>query len=77
MRQLTADEIRALRACPCMKVRAAEQVYHINRNALYRLMDSGALPFVHVGTVRLLRTEALEKLVLEGLPAAAEGPVNG
>jgi excisionase family DNA binding protein len=62
VKKLTNAEILALRACPCLKVREAEQVFRINRNRLYRLMADGSLPFVQLGTVRLIRTEALESL---------------
>jgi excisionase family DNA binding protein len=51
-----------------MRVRDAVACTNVNRNRIYRLMADGALPFVKVGSVRLIPTEALRRLCLEGLP---------
>jgi hypothetical protein len=66
MRQLSAEEIRALRESPCMRVREAEQVYRFNRNKIYAWMRDGTLSFVTVGDVQMPRTESLERIAREG-----------
>jgi excisionase family DNA binding protein len=62
MRALTAAEITALLACPVMRVRQAEAVFKINRNRLYAMMADGSLPFVMIGSSRLIRTETLQNM---------------
>jgi excisionase family DNA binding protein len=75
-RRLSAEEIAALWQCPALPVRKAEQAAQISRNKLYALMSEGALPFVMLGRLRLIRTDALRKLVTEGLPPDQEKAVS-
>jgi excisionase family DNA binding protein len=71
MRFLSADERAALMACPCLRTRQAEVLFNINRNALYRLMREGELPYTMVGTVRLIRVADLQRLITPKIPAVA------
>jgi hypothetical protein len=69
MRQLTAAEIAAARACPTMRVRTAGQIYPgMNRNRCYALMRSGHLEFVTIGRAPYPKTASLERIAAEGLP---------
>jgi hypothetical protein len=67
---LSPEEIAHARACPLMRVRTAAQIYTgLNRNRIYTLMHVGTLPYVVIGNQKFPKTEALERLAREGVPA--------
>lgn len=62
-RKFTPEEIRAGRAAAACRVPMAMAITGLGRNAIYRLINSGALPSKKVGGTRIIDTVALENLV--------------
>ncbi|HKN11375.1 MAG TPA: helix-turn-helix domain-containing protein [Pseudomonadota bacterium] len=48
-------------------ITSATQATGIGRTTLYNLMQAGKLPYIKIGTPRLIPHEALVKLVAEGV----------
>ena len=66
--KLSAEDVSRVWACPAMRVQDAVMCTNINRNRIYQMMAAKQLPYVMVGKVRLIPTEALRRICLEGLP---------
>jgi hypothetical protein len=60
---LTAEQIRAKRATPGMRIADALEIYPFGRNTIFELMHQGALPYTRLGRMVILSTAGLEKLV--------------
>ena len=56
-----------------MGVSDAVEFTRLGRATLYRLMDDGKLPWVKIGTRRLIPRRALIELLSEGLSGGGEG----
>ncbi len=63
---MTPEERRQLLADGACRVREACEFTGLSRAYLYQLMDSGRLPYVHVGRARLIPRRALLELLESG-----------
>jgi excisionase family DNA binding protein len=62
-KKLTPEEICAVRRAARVRMREAQAISGLGKNALYELIHDGVLPSVKVGGTGLIPVAALESLV--------------